>query len=33
MGAFLPLEDDGWIFWEAIVVNLYLAEKYGKALL
>jgi glutathione S-transferase len=25
------LEDDGQIFWESMAINLYLAEKYGKA--
>ncbi len=25
------LEDDGQVFWESMAVNLYLAEKYGKA--
>ena len=25
------LEDDGQIFWESTAINLYLAEKYGKA--
>ena len=25
------LEDDGHLFWESMAINLYLAEKYGKA--
>jgi glutathione S-transferase len=25
------LEDDGQVFWESMAINLYLAEKYGKA--
>jgi glutathione S-transferase len=31
MGTFPALEDDGQVFWESMAVNLYLAEKYGKA--